>query len=249
MRPVPISMGLALLILLAACGAQDPKAKLDRGNQQLVQGSYDAAIASFRAAIELDPDSGLAHAALAEALALNGQRDEAIASYQKAIELDPTLKSELEGNLAALVRARIVENESNAMGAVRTVVSAELSYAAVNGGFFDRLECLAEPGSCLPNYADQARSFLERELASPVYRGYRLTFYAGPAAEAGRSQDTSSSSISSFTFVAVPVEPGVTGTRGFCGDSTGRLCETTDGRAPRISDNKCAVLGTRRECE
>jgi tetratricopeptide (TPR) repeat protein len=52
-------------------------------------GDYDAAIACFRKAIELDPTYAQAHYNLGNALRGQGKVDEAIASYRKAIELDP----------------------------------------------------------------------------------------------------------------------------------------------------------------
>ncbi len=45
--------------------------------------------------------------------------------------------------------------------------SAQQTYASANGGYFDRLECLADPWSCLPNYQQnttQARAVLQRVL-------------------------------------------------------------------------------------
>jgi tetratricopeptide (TPR) repeat protein len=50
---------------------------------------YDAAIACFRRATELDPKFTSAHFNLGNALRGKGKADEAIACYKKAIELDP----------------------------------------------------------------------------------------------------------------------------------------------------------------
>lgn len=50
---------------------------------------YDAALASYRQAIRLDPSFGPAHRSLADLLYLLGARDEAIPAYVEAVRLDP----------------------------------------------------------------------------------------------------------------------------------------------------------------
>ena len=55
-------------------------------------GRWDEAISQFRQAIEIDPNSAMAHFSLAWALRVKGPQDEANIQYQEAIRLDPKLK-------------------------------------------------------------------------------------------------------------------------------------------------------------
>ena len=143
-----------------------------------------------------------------------------------------------------LARIRGTLDEAQAQGDLRSIREAQNEYARVNGGFYDRLECLAAPARCIPGYSAPARFFLEHPLPDG---GYVRTFYPGPAAprDAITRANASPSSITSYAYVAVPKpRPGwLAGfeRRGFCGDSTGVACETTDGSAPPVVDGRCVV--------
>jgi hypothetical protein len=68
-----------------------------------------------------------------------------------------------------------------------------------------------------------------------VKSGYRRTFVPGlPASPASQAPGAPflSRGIRDFAYVAVPESAGKTGVRGFCGDSSGRICYTTNGTAP-----------------
>jgi hypothetical protein len=56
--------------------------------------------------------------------------------------------------------------------------------------------------------------------------GYRFTLKAAPSG--------------SFAYLAVPMKPGESGVRAFCGDSRGLVCFAADGKAPRTArDGQC----------
>jgi type IV pilus assembly protein PilA len=139
--------------------------------------------------------------------------------------------------IPSLLRARIAANESAAIGDVRTVIVAESSYQAINGGYYDRLACLAEPGHCIPGYAGS--SLLPAELgAAETKNGYRRRFHGGAAASP-LPPTVSPTSMMSFAYVAVPATKGTTGVRAFCGDATGRVCAGKDGEMPEALDGAC----------
>jgi len=123
--------------------------------------------------------------------------------------------------IPSLLRARVSANEAAALGDMRTVVSAEAAYQAENAGYFDRLECLATPGQCIPGY--HGSSMIDQRLLSTEDKGYRRTFYPGPRAEPTPAK-ASPTSLMAFAYVATPVSPGRTGVRTFCGDATGVIC-------------------------
>jgi type IV pilus assembly protein PilA len=137
--------------------------------------------------------------------------------------------------IPSLLRARISANESAAIGDVRSVISGEIAYQSANGGQFDKLECLASPNTCIPGYTGP--SFLDATLLAPHKTGYQRRFYPGPSA--APRPGTSPSSVSSFAYVAVPMQPNQTGVRSFCGDATGRLCIVTGPAAIDASQGVC----------
>lgn len=142
--------------------------------------------------------------------------------------------------IPSLLRARVSANESAAIGDIRTVISAEAAYQSANAGFYDTLDCLNAPAGCIPGYAGP--TFLDVMLASGAPKsGYRRTFHSGPPAsgEEGASS-RSPSSILSFAYTAVPIQANQTGVRGFCGDSSGRVCFTLDGSEPAVVNGECS---------
>lgn len=144
--------------------------------------------------------------------------------------------------IPSLLRARVSANESATIGDIRTVISAQAAYQSANSGLYEgRLECLHAPTSgCIPNYPANAPTFIDSELASAAVKsGYRRSFEPGPAPATVDPGMMSPTSVTSFAYVAVPVQPGQTGLRSFCGDSTGMVCSTAGGAAPRTSEGAC----------
>jgi hypothetical protein len=131
--------------------------------------------------------------------------------------------------------------ESAAIGDVRAVIAAQAAYQAANGGYYDaRLDCLRIPASCIPGHARAGEVFLQAQVTSLQPRnGYRRSFVPGPPVP-GAPPAVSKTSTRSFAYVAVPVQPGHSGVRGFCGDWSGAVCFTPDGAAPRVRpDGTC----------
>jgi len=127
-------------------------------------------------------------------------------------------------------------NESVAIGSVRQVVHGESWYSERNGGYYDSLDCLAEPARCLPGGPPRPPAFVDPDrLLLRRWAGYDRTFFAGPPVQ---GPGGSATSIRSFAYVAVPVVFGQTGTAGFCGDATGVIC-CRKGAAPDLRDGLC----------
>jgi type IV pilus assembly protein PilA len=142
--------------------------------------------------------------------------------------------------IPSLLRARMSANDSSALGDVRTVISAEVTYASSNGGYYDTLACLANPRSCIPNLEAGTPVLLDAQLASPDAKaGYKRELHLGAAAPSDEAGRISPSSAVSFAYVAVPVQPGRTGIRAFCGDENGIIRVAPNGLVPAIIDGKC----------
>jgi len=110
-----------------------------------------------------------------------------------------------------LMRARMSANESSAAGSLRTINTAEVSYATTYPTVgFTSLPSLGGPvGACTPSAATGCfiDSFLANSAsAAPGKDGYIFTVTA---------------TTSTYTSLAAPVTINTTGTRAFCSNQTG----------------------------
>jgi uncharacterized membrane protein YhaH (DUF805 family) len=145
--------------------------------------------------------------------------------------------------IPSLLRARVSANESAAIGDIRTVISAQAAYRSANGGWFEgNPECLAAPAvGCVPGYPADGPGFLEPVLASRQPKsGYQRRFEPGRMVSVDPAV-SSQTSVGNYAYVAVPVTPGQTGVRSFCGDSTGVICFRADGADIRAPGGECPV--------
>jgi tetratricopeptide (TPR) repeat protein len=90
-RPVG---ALGLVVLLAGCGMSgQARAAFEAGRQNSNQGAYREALANFRDATRLAPDSTEAQLALGETAEILGEFDQALSAYQAAARRSPSPKS------------------------------------------------------------------------------------------------------------------------------------------------------------
>jgi hypothetical protein len=137
----------------------------------------------------------------------------------------------------------IPRNESRTLADIRTLMAAQGAYRSLNHGYADGdLACLARPATCLPEHGDHEAAVLDDEITALGLRhGYLPSFHPGLPPE-GLRLEGSLSSVNTWAYVATPAEQGVTGVRGFCGDSSGRICFTTTGELPALrEDGTCDV--------
>ena len=89
--------------------------------------------------------------------------------------------------IPGLLRARMSGNEAAAIGAVQTVVSAEVAWASGHGGRFAQPACLGEPASCGDT---QTPGMLTAEIAALQPRsGYDFGFVLRPGADEAATND------------------------------------------------------------
>ena len=138
--------------------------------------------------------------------------------------------------IPSLLRARVSANESATIGDIRTVISGQAAYQSANGGWYDTITCLTGPPiTCIPSYPTNGPTFLDSAVASLLPKsGYSRSFGPG-AAPSPLNAAQSASSLSSYAYVATPVNNGQTGVRGFGGDSSGVLCFSPAGAAPTVA--------------
>jgi type IV pilus assembly protein PilA len=125
--------------------------------------------------------------------------------------------------LPGLMRARLAANETSAIASLRTVGSAQATFAAScgAGGFAQSLEDLSAPpeGTDLP--------FIPADMASGEKAGYTFVLVEGlgdPIAEADVTcNGASAGTRSTFLATANPVADGRSGVRGFGIDKSNTL--------------------------
>jgi len=110
-----------------------------------------------------------------------------------------------------LLRSRIAANEASAVGSVRTLNTAEITYNTTypTVGFtgLASLGPYASGGSA----TSAAAGLIDANLASGVKSGYSFTLTA----------DATTTPSASYQSAASPVTAGTTGQRYFCSDSSG----------------------------
>jgi len=118
-----------------------------------------------------------------------------------------------------LLRSRISANESSAIGQVRTINTAEITYASTypNAGFSTSLEALGGSTPCTAS--STTACLIDQVLASGQKSGYNFTYEAS---------DTNGDQVmDAYSVQAVPNVPGTTGMRSFCSDESGVIRFTT----------------------
>jgi prepilin-type N-terminal cleavage/methylation domain-containing protein len=127
--------------------------------------------------------------------------------------------------IPALLRARVSANESSGIGSMRTISTAEATYAATcgGGGFATSLADLAIPAS-------GGDPFIPPDLggASPggtPKSGYEFTITGGTGITVLADGDACNGTGSETEFFAIadPIAPGFSGIRFFALDHTGHI--------------------------
>jgi len=119
-----------------------------------------------------------------------------------------------------LLRSRIAANEASAVGSLRTLNTAEITYNTTypNVGFACTLGALGGSGS--GTATSSAAGLIDANLASGVKSGYSFTVWTN-----------SSTPVTAYDSAASPVTAGTTGQRYFCSDSSGVIQYNTSAPA------------------
>jgi prepilin-type N-terminal cleavage/methylation domain-containing protein len=111
-----------------------------------------------------------------------------------------------------LLRSRIAANQASAVGSLRTLNTAEVTYSSTyNVGFTQTLSYLApDPTGNAPT--STAAGLIDSVLAAGAKSGYNFTYSPGASDATGRIQ--------TYAFIAVPVSSN-TGTNYYYTDQSG----------------------------
>jgi type IV pilus assembly protein PilA len=119
-------------------------------------------------------------------------------------------------------------NEASAVGSMRTINTAEITYAdTYKSGYSPSLAALAPPpGSAQPSAS--AAGLIDDVLARGVKNGYRLTYTPGQPDKDGH--------IGTYTVTARPLEFGKSGRRSYFTDQSGVIRVTEENRPATVKD-------------
>lgn len=127
-----------------------------------------------------------------------------------------------------LLRSRMAANEASAVGSLRTINTAAVTYNSTYGIGFPA--ALANLGPANPATA-AAADLIDEVLAAGSKSGYNFALQGGSADANGALQ--------SYFVTAVPVNIGTTGQRGFCSDHSGVVRFDPAGAAAGTADDGC----------
>ena len=115
-----------------------------------------------------------------------------------------------------LLRSRIAADEASAVGSLRTLNTAEVTYNTTypNVGFACSLASLGPPAGSASVSSSNA-GLIDSNLAGGVKSGYSFTMLSTNGCAPANGVKTT------YDYGAQPVSPGVTGGRYFCSDPTG----------------------------
>ena len=127
--------------------------------------------------------------------------------------------------IPSLIRARVSANEAQVVGDTRTVISASITYAANNCGFFAAsMDCMTQGNVCIPNYPSNAPAFLGGDIGRPTpYQkgGYVRDYLARATCNPGSRCDPNSNF--DFCYMSTPANPGLSGVRSYSGTPAGTI--------------------------
>jgi type IV pilus assembly protein PilA len=122
-----------------------------------------------------------------------------------------------------LLRSRMAANEASAVGSVRTINTAQVTFATSYPA--DGFTSLVNLGGTGTTASNAGALLIDNVLAGGTKSGYVFTSAAGTAAPN-----------TSYTTTAVPVTVGTTGQRSFFSDQSGVIRYNLSGATPVVGD-------------
>ena len=116
-----------------------------------------------------------------------------------------------------LLRSKMAANEASAVGSLRSLNTACITYSTTYGSYPTSLANLGPGSPATSTTAD----LIDSVLASGTKSGYSFTFAGGGA---------------TYSITAIPVTVGTTGQRAFFTDQSGVIRANTSGASPTATD-------------
>jgi len=140
-----------------------------------------------------------------------------------------------------LLRSRMAANEASAVGSIRTMNTAAISYSSTYGNGFPI--SIAQIGTTGTGAAtcDNA-SLIDSVLTAGTKSGYTFKVLAGNGTNAPKPTGCAlAGSSDGYGVVATPVTVGTTGQRSFCSDASGVIRFDPAGATAALTNALCPV--------
>jgi len=120
-----------------------------------------------------------------------------------------------------LLRSRMAANEASAVGSIRTMNTAAVTYNTTYGIGYPTT--LAQIGTTGTTVSCTNAELLDSVLTAGSKSGYTFALVAGTVSVASSLVPTgcTAGKVDGYVVTAVPATPGTTGQRGFCSDGSG----------------------------
>jgi type IV pilus assembly protein PilA len=147
-----------------------------------------------------------------------------------------------------LLRSKMAANEASAVGSVRTIVTAAITYSSTySNGFPPSLAVLGPTpggGAAVCNTSGLLDPVLSGEnpaTANPQKSGYQFTF-TSVTPNAAPVGNCSAPGGAGFVIAADPITVGTTGQRAFCSDESGSIYFDPNGVSVPALEATCEAL-------
>jgi type IV pilus assembly protein PilA len=123
-----------------------------------------------------------------------------------------------------LLRSRMAANEASAVGSVRTIVTANVTYnSTYDSGFAPTLADLSGVAGATASCTGAELVDPTFNAATPIKSGYTFAYGAGSPVTVPQNGCGTTTNDNTFDVTAYPVTVGQTGTRSFCDDQSGAI--------------------------
>lgn len=134
-----------------------------------------------------------------------------------------------------LLRSKMAANEASAVGSIRTIVTAAITYNATYGNQFPPTLAALGPAAAVgcnnAGLLDPLLSGTVPASATPQKSGYTFQYKPTGAATNPVPASCGAAGSAGFVIAAKPITQGTTGNRDFCADETGVLYDDPTGAA------------------
>ena len=135
-----------------------------------------------------------------------------------------------------LLRSRMAANEASAVGSIRTINTAAISFSSSYGDGFP--STLGQIGTTSTNAVSCSNAeYIDSVLTAGTKSGYTFKMVAGQSAVTTVPTGCTAGYSDGYVVTATPVTVGTTGQRAFCSDATGVIRYNATGTAGYTSPN------------
>jgi type IV pilus assembly protein PilA len=139
-----------------------------------------------------------------------------------------------------LIRSRMAANEASAVGSVRTLVTAAITYNSTYGnGFPGSLAQVGTTGTTAVGCNNA--ELIDSVLTAGIKSGYNFALLPGTVAVTTPPAGCTAGFVDGFGAVAWPVTVGTTGQRSFCSDASGVIRFDPTGAEAALTASLCPV--------